>query len=84
MRSGVQELQSEIRDLRRTRQVQQAALSSMQEVLDEYLEGSELALRSADKFRSAEVKLSKINASLIEQIALSNIPDTPAELDDEL
>jgi len=84
VRRREQDLQSANRELRRTNQVQQAALSDMQEALDEYLEGGELALRSAHKFQSAGKKLSRINASLNEHLALSRIPDTPAELDDEI
>jgi transcriptional regulator of heat shock response len=84
-------LQNENRELLRANQIQQASLSEMQEVLDEYLEGgefalksSELALNSAGKFQSAGKKLSRVNASLNEHLALAAIPDTPAELDDDL
>lgn len=82
LRDTAQSLEAENRELRRANQVQQAALSDMQEVLDEYLEAGESALNAAGKFRSAGKKLSRINASLNEHLALSNIPDTPAELDD--
>lgn len=76
------QLEAENRELRRTHQVQQAALSDMQEVLEEYLEGGESALIAATKFQSAGRKLSRINASLNEHLALAAIPDTAAELDD--
>jgi hypothetical protein len=77
-------LQAENRELLRANQIQQAALSEMQEVLDEYLEGGEFALSAAGKFQSAGKKLSRVNASLNEHLALAAIPDTPAELDDDL
>ena len=83
-RRNEQALQAENRELRRANQIQQAALSDMQEVLDEYLEGGEFALNAASKFQSAGKKLSRVNASLNEHLALSSIPDTPAELDDNL
>jgi hypothetical protein len=83
-RRDVQELQAENRELLRTSQLQQVALAEMQEVLDGYLEGGELALRSADKFQASGKRLSRVNALLNEHLALSVIPDTAAELDEEL